>query len=207
MFTTTLIAPEGALSPTLAEALRNAWGGGDLRWLAPDEAAEFDMGAVPGNRWEVWEDLQRARVDLVVQRTEGRRKRMLLADMDSTIIQQEVIDELARRAGKYDEVSAVTEAAMRGEMDFDESLRQRCEHLKGLPDSVFGTVYRESIDLTPGADRFVQVTGCRCHGHCHSHHHHHHLRLTSSIPSFRCCKSSASRWRSSPEGSRTSPTW
>ena len=156
------------------------------------------------------EELRQAlQCDVALQRETllRRSKRLVVLDMDSTIIQQEVIDELARRAGKYDEVSAVTEAAMRGEMDFDESLRQRCEHLKGLPDSVFGTVYRESIDLTPGADRFVQVTGC--HGHHHSLlHHHHHLRLTSStIASFRCCKSSASRSPSSPEGSRTSPTW
>ena len=124
---------------------------------------------------------QALQCDVALQRETllRRSKRLVVLDMDSTIIQQEVIDELARRAGKYDEVSAVTEAAMRGEMDFDESLRQRCEHLKGLPDSVFGTVYRESIDLTPGADRFVQVTGC--HGHHHSLlHHHHHLRLTSS---------------------------
>ena len=152
---------------------------------------------------------QALQCDVALQRETllRRSKRLVVLDMDSTIIQQEVIDELARRAGKYDEVSAVTEAAMRGEMDFDESLRQRCEHLKGLPDSVFGTVYRESIDLTPGADRFVQVTGG--HGHHHSLlHHHHHLRLTSStIASFRCCKSSGSRWPSSPEGSRTSPTW
>ena len=151
---------------------------------------------------------QALQCDVALQRETllRRSKRLVVLDMDSTIIQQEVIDELARRAGKYDEVSAVTEAAMRGEMDFDESLRQRCEHLKGLPDSVFGTVYRESIDLTPGADRFVQVTGG--HGHHHSLLHHHHLRLTSStIASFRCCKSSGFRWRSSPEGSRTSPTW
>jgi phosphoserine phosphatase len=102
---------------------------------------------------------QALQCDVALQRETllRRSKRLVVLDMDSTIIQQEVIDELARRAGKYDEVSAVTEAAMRGEMDFDESLRQRCEHLKGLPDSVFGTVYRESIDLTPGADRFVQV--------------------------------------------------
>ena len=86
-----------------------------------------------------------------------RSKRLVVLDMDSTLIQQEVIDELARRAGKYEEVAQVTEAAMRGEMDFDESLRNRCAHLEGLPDSVFETVYRESIALTPGAERFVQV--------------------------------------------------
>lgn len=59
-----------------------------------------------------------------------RSKRLVVLDMDSTLIQQEVIDELARCAGKYDEVAKVTEEAMRGEMDFDESLRMRCEHLK-----------------------------------------------------------------------------
>ncbi|MBC7180896.1 MAG: phosphoserine phosphatase SerB, partial [Roseovarius sp.] len=74
MFTTTLIAAPGELDPALAEALRNAWGGGAVQWLAPDEAAEFDMPEVPGNRWEVWAELQNQRVDLVVQPTEGRRK-------------------------------------------------------------------------------------------------------------------------------------
>ena len=127
---------------------------------------------------------QALQCDVALQRETllRRSKRLVVLDMDSTIIQQEVIDELARRAGKYDEVSAVTEAAMRGEMDFDESLRQRCEHLKGLPDSVFGTVYRESIDLTPGADRFVQVTGGHGHGHCHCHCQHHSSTATSASP-------------------------
>ncbi len=150
MFTTTLIAPEGALSPTLAEALRNAWGGGDLRWLAPDEAAEFDMGAVPGNRWEVWEDLQRARVDLVVQRTEGRRKRMLLADMDSTMIEQECIDELAEMAGVGDHVRAITARAMNGELDFEGALLERVALLRDLPESVIAEVLAKRITLMPG---------------------------------------------------------
>jgi phosphoserine phosphatase len=86
-----------------------------------------------------------------------RSKRLVVLDMDSTLIQQEVIDELARVAGKYDEVAEVTETAMRGEMDFDESLRQRCLHLKGLTDDVFQKVYEDQIQLTPGAERFVQV--------------------------------------------------
>ena len=97
--------------------------------------------------------------DIALQRETllRRSKRLVVLDMDSTLIQQEVIDELARRAGKYDDVAEITERAMRGEMDFDESLRQRCEFLKGLPFSVFDDVYREAISLTPGADRFVQV--------------------------------------------------
>jgi phosphoserine phosphatase len=62
-------------------------------------AAEFPLPVLPGNRWEVWEGLQALRVDLVVQPAEGRRKRLLIADMDSTMIRQECIDELADEAG------------------------------------------------------------------------------------------------------------
>lgn len=89
----------GALQPELAEALRNAWGGGAVDWLAPDEAAEFTLAQMPDNRWDVWADVQKLGVDLVIQPAEGRRKKMLLADMDSTMIQQECIDELADAAG------------------------------------------------------------------------------------------------------------
>ncbi|MFU8833699.1 phosphoserine phosphatase SerB [Roseovarius autotrophicus] len=155
MFTTTLIAPEGALSPALAEAMRNAWGGGDLRWLAADEAAEFDMGMVPGNRWEVWEELQRARVDLVVQPSEGRRKKMLLADMDSTMIEQECIDELAEVAGVGDHVRAITARAMNGELDFEGALLERVGLLRDLPERVIGEVLETRITLMPGGPELV----------------------------------------------------
>ena len=63
----TLIAAPGGLQAALVEALRNAWGGGDAAWLAPGEAAEFAVPTVPGNRWEVWEELQAQGVDLAVQ--------------------------------------------------------------------------------------------------------------------------------------------
>ncbi|HKK86540.1 MAG TPA: phosphoserine phosphatase SerB, partial [Roseovarius sp.] len=88
MFMATLIARPGALDPALVDSLRNAWGGGEALWLSPDEAAEFPLQAVPSNRWDVWADLQRQQVDLVIQRAEGRRKKMVLADMDSTMIEQ-----------------------------------------------------------------------------------------------------------------------
>ncbi len=85
-----------------------------------------------------------------------RNRRLVCFDMDSTLIQAEVIDELARKAGVYDEVSAITEAAMRGEIDFDESFRQRVALLEGLEESVMQEV-AESLPLTEGAERLFQV--------------------------------------------------
>ena len=93
---TLLTAPASpTLEPSLVESLRNAWGGGEAQWLAVGEAAEFALAGRPENLWTVWEDLQGMGVDLILQPAEGRKKKMLLADMDSTMIQQECIDELA----------------------------------------------------------------------------------------------------------------
>ncbi|MGQ1891375.1 phosphoserine phosphatase SerB [Thermophagus sp. OGC60D27] len=85
-----------------------------------------------------------------------RNRRLVCFDMDSTLIQTEVIDELARRAGVYDKVSAITEAAMRGEIDFDESFKQRVALLKGLDESVMKEV-AESLPLTEGAQRLFKT--------------------------------------------------
>ncbi|KRS13793.1 phosphoserine phosphatase [Roseovarius atlanticus] len=150
MFTTTLIAPPGQLDPALVENLRNAWGGFDARWLSPDEAAEFDMAALPDNQWEVWENLQTLRTDLVVQPSENRRKRMLLADMDSTMIRQECIDELAEEAGVGAHVKDITARAMNGELDFEGALLERVALLKGLPEDVIAKVLDTRITLMPG---------------------------------------------------------
>jgi len=150
MFTATIIARPGILDPALVESLRNAWGGGDALWLSPDEAAEFSLTEIPGNRWDVWQSLQDSRVDLVVQPTEGRRKKMLLADMDSTMIQQECIDELAEEAGVGARVKQITARAMNGELDFDGALRERVGLLEGLPETVIAKVLAERITLMPG---------------------------------------------------------
>ncbi|QFT94817.1 Phosphoserine phosphatase [Roseovarius sp. THAF9] len=150
MFTTTLIAPPGTLDPALVENLRNAWGGFDARWLSPDEAAEFDMAALPDNQWEVWDNLQTLRTDLVVQPSENRRKRMLLADMDSTMIQQECIDELAEEAGVGAHVKDITARAMNGELDFEGALLERVALLKDLPEDVIAEVLDTRITLMPG---------------------------------------------------------
>lgn len=155
MYVTTLIARPGALEPALVDSLRNAWGGRDAVWLSPDEAAEFSIPAIPGNRWDVWESLQASGVDLVVQPAEGRRKAMLLADMDSTMIEQECIDELAEVAGVGAHVKEITARAMNGELDFEGALIERVALLKGLDEAVIGQVLDQRITLMPGGRTLV----------------------------------------------------
>ncbi|MEY4983497.1 MAG: phosphoserine phosphatase SerB [Pseudomonadota bacterium] len=152
MFIATLLtAPDRpVLDRATVESVRNAWGGGDAVWLDPGVAAEFPLDAMPANRWEVWEGLQSLRVDLVVQKAEGRRKRLLLADMDSTMIQQECIDELADEAGVGAVVADITARAMNGELDFEGALRERVGLLRGLPVAVIDRVIRDRITLMPG---------------------------------------------------------
>ncbi|MDU8929462.1 phosphoserine phosphatase SerB [Alisedimentitalea sp. MJ-SS2] len=138
------------LAQALVDSLRNAWGGSEARWLAMNEAAEFAVEAVPGNFWEVWGDLQGMGVDMAVQPEAGRRKKMLLADMDSTMIRQECIDELAEEAGVGAHVKEITARAMNGELDFEGALIERVGLLKDLPEGVIGKVLEERIELTPG---------------------------------------------------------
>ncbi|WP_170329575.1 phosphoserine phosphatase SerB [Ruegeria arenilitoris] len=144
-----------SLDQVLLESLRNAWGGGDGTWLSPDEAAEFTLPELPDNRWDVWADLQQMGVDMIVQPAEGRRKKMLLADMDSTMIQQECIDELADEAGVGDRVKDITARAMNGELDFEGALIERVGLLTGLDEAVIGKVLQERITLMPGGRELV----------------------------------------------------
>jgi len=153
---TLLTAPAGPeIDPALLSSLRNAWGGGDVVWLAPGRAAEFSLPEIPANRWDVWEELQKMRVDLVVQPARDRRKKMLIADMDSTMIQQECIDELAEVAGVGAHVKDITARAMNGELDFEGALTERVGLLKGLPEAVIGQVLAERITLMPGGRELV----------------------------------------------------
>ena len=92
----------------------------------------------------------------------ARRKRLLLADMDSTMIGQECVDELADFAGLKAHVAAITERAMRGEIAFEPALRERVALLKGLPVSVIDEVLKDRITLTPGAVELVRTM--RAHG-------------------------------------------
>jgi phosphoserine phosphatase len=116
--------------------------------LACDITFESDGGRRPESALRA--HLASARIDLAVQPAEGRRKKLLVADMDSTIIQQECIDELAAELGIKDKISAITARAMRGEIAFEPALRERVGLLKGLPLAALEKVYRERITETPG---------------------------------------------------------
>lgn len=153
---------ERNLDAALVDSLRNAWGGGDATWLAVDEAAEFAIPVAPDNQWDVWADLQNACVDLVIQPLEGRRKKMLLADMDSTMIRQECIDELAAEAGVGARVADITARAMNGELDFEASLIERVGLLKGLPEDMIEQVLDQRISHMPGGYELVNTM--KAHG-------------------------------------------
>ena len=157
MFVTTLIAKPGGLEPVLVESLRNAWGGQSAQWLAADEAAEFAVARAPDNGPQVWADLQEQGVDLVIQPLEGRRKKMLLADMDSTMIQQECIDELADEAGVGAHVADITARAMNGELDFEAAIDERVGLLKGLDEGIIDHVLKTRITFMPGGRELVQT--------------------------------------------------
>jgi phosphoserine phosphatase len=164
MFIATLLTDPSRpiLDRATVESVRNAWGGGDARWLDPGVAAEFALEAMPQNRWQVWEGLQSLKVDLVIQPAEGRKKRLLLADMDSTMIQQECIDELADEAGVGAHVAAITRRAMNGELDFEAALRERVALLKGLPVATIDSVIRDRITLMPGGPTLLATM--KAHG-------------------------------------------
>ncbi|WP_296427121.1 phosphoserine phosphatase SerB [Yoonia sp.] len=157
MFIVTLLTTptERTLDRALVDSLRNAWGGGDAQWLAIDEAAEFAIPHMPDNQWDVWSDLQDACVDLIIQPAANRRKQMLLADMDSTMIRQECIDELAVEAGVGARVADITARAMNGELDFEGALLERVGLLKDLPEPMIEQVLDQRITYMPGGYELV----------------------------------------------------
>lgn len=157
-----LITRPGALDPALAESLRNAWGGGDLQWLSPDEAAEFSVADVPSNATEIAGTLRAQGVDLNIVPEANRKKRLLLADMDSTMIEQECIDELAAEAGIGDHVAAITARAMNGELDFEAALEERVGLLKGLSTDVIAQVLANRITYMPGGATLIATM--KAHG-------------------------------------------
>ncbi|CUH33940.1 Phosphoserine phosphatase [Jannaschia seosinensis] len=156
-------APERpVIEAPLVEAMRNAWGGGEARWLDRGVAAEFDVATVPDTLEDARAEMDAHGIDLNVVASEGRRKRLLLADMDSTMIRQECIDELAAEAGVGERVAAITARAMNGEVDFEGALRERVALLAGLEAAVIEKVLRERITMMPGGD--VLVATMRANG-------------------------------------------
>jgi phosphoserine phosphatase len=155
----TLIAAPGALLAATVERARAALpGAADPRWLSEREAADISFSPDAGiDQRSLGESLRGliGAVDVVVQPAANRRKKLFLADMDSTMIAQECIDELADYAGLKAHVAAITERAMRGEIAFEPALRERVALLKGLPLATIAEVIDKRITLTPGGRLLV----------------------------------------------------
>ncbi|ANS80672.1 Phosphoserine phosphatase [Serinicoccus hydrothermalis] len=128
------------------------------RWLRTGAAVEVELrdGAVLGDG--VREAWHARGVDVVLQTGGVRRRRLLLADMDSTMIEQECIDELAAQVGVGERVAAITARAMNGELDFAAALHERVGLLQGLPVDVVRTVLDERISLAPGGRELLATT-------------------------------------------------
>ncbi len=137
---------------------------GFQRWGWLDEGIAADLvidAALSGTRMALEHALEGEPVDVIVQPAAGREKRLLVADMDSTLIGQECVDELAAYAGAGAHVAAITERAMRGEIAFEPALRERVALLGGLPESVIKDVLRDRITLNPGARTLAQTMRAR----------------------------------------------
>ena len=123
------------------------------------EAAEWEYPTVDDElRGEAAAAVAELPVDWALVPVENRRKRLLIADMDSTIINVECLDEVADFAGLKAEISAITERAMRGELDFEAALKERVGMLKGLDLSALERCYAERVRLNPGAAALVMLT-------------------------------------------------
>ena len=128
----------------------------------PKASVEFSVRGTPRDKEQMKADFMKLsaeqEMDISFQEESmfRRMRRLICFDMDSTLIETEVIDELAIRAGVGDQVKAITEAAMRGEIDFCESFRQRCASLKGLDVSVMQEI-AENLPITEGVDRLMRI--------------------------------------------------
>ena len=167
----TLIAHPAQRMPddVARQTARNLPAVGALTWLDPGLA--LDIPFTPPGETDNRKTAERlraalgdARVDVVVQHAARRRKRLFLADMDSTMIGQECINELADFVGQKARVAAITERAMRGEIEFAPALRERVAMLAGLPVTVVDDVIAKRITLTPGGCTLVR-TMRRCGAH------------------------------------------
>jgi phosphoserine phosphatase len=148
----------------IAERIMRTAGAATLRWLAVGEACEFPVDATGPSlqlELELRALLSGEPVDIAIMPSAGRRKRLLIADMDSTMIAQESIDELAIVAGVGEHVTAITARAMRGELDFEASLRERLSLMTGLDWSIIDNLVA-ATRYTPGGRTLVHTM--KAHG-------------------------------------------
>ncbi|MBT4710879.1 MAG: phosphoserine phosphatase SerB [Alphaproteobacteria bacterium] len=131
----------------------------DTTWLAPETAADISFHDVDWTRGyeSVVAELSGQPIDIAVQRPADRKKRLLVADMDSTIIAQECLDELADLAGVGAKVAELTARAMAGELDFADALRERVEMLAGVSAALLQETFDERVTLNPGARTLVKT--------------------------------------------------
>ncbi|AZO12270.1 MULTISPECIES: phosphoserine phosphatase SerB [unclassified Mesorhizobium] len=149
-----------AVSVPLANMASRAAGASAVRWLAEGVACDLALPEVP-EIGEMTANLRAALasepIDVIVQPAEGRRKKILLADMDSTMIDQECIDELADEIGVKEHVAAITARSMNGEIAFEPALRERVALLKGLDTMVVDRIIANRLTLADGARALVQT--------------------------------------------------
>ena len=163
-FVATLIGPApGALTETDATAARRALSalGADAdapEWLSEGEAADLVFNDLDPDQADaaIRRALGGAPVDCIAQPVENRRKRLLIADMESTIIEQEMLDEIADLKGIKPQIADITARAMNGEIDFIEALKERVALLAGLPESAIDGLLSR-ITFTPGAAALVKT--------------------------------------------------
>jgi len=131
---------------------------GRADWLADGWACDLGVDGLAADQADaaVRASVAGLPIDVVAQETEGRRKMLLIADMDSTIVTSETLTDVARAAGKEQVIAEITDRAMRGELDFAGALRERVAMLEGLPATALEDAYRE-IELTPGAETLVRT--------------------------------------------------
>ncbi|HET7880757.1 MAG TPA: phosphoserine phosphatase SerB [Acetobacteraceae bacterium] len=160
----TLIAARGTaqLVPEAVRRVRAEIRGGQPDELSPGEAVAMALDEVPDIA-AVRAALDGAAIDAIVTPAVGRRKQLLIGDMDSTIVTGETLDELADFAGLKERIAAITARAMNGELDFKAALRERVAMLRGLPLEALERTW-ERVRLTPGARELVATM--RAHGAC-----------------------------------------
>jgi len=147
---------DSELDPDLADAVVKQTGG-ELNWLDHGIACEIIEPKSTDALTEARQIIGNRKVDAALVPTQGRRKSILIADMDSTMINEECIDELAAALGLKEQVTDITDRAMRGELDFAAALDTRVALLKGLERKVIEEVRREQITLAPGGRALIQT--------------------------------------------------
>mgnify|MGYP001440177887 FL=1 len=148
---------KGALTQHLANSVYSSMDGQDLLWLGNHEAICFNIEKKSNAHLKIWSHLQLLKIDMVVQKKETHFKSLLLADMDSTMIEQECIDELADMYGVGSEVKKITMRAMNGELAFQDALKERVALLAECPNTVVEEVLEQRITLRPGGKTLVNT--------------------------------------------------